>query len=286
MKRRRRNALSGRFIFTSLLFICGILLFAGYSANFNGGIFTRAASAIFLPMQRGIDAIGSHISVNTEEAKSRSALIQENQELRSQLADAQDQVSQLQRQTTQLKDLQELYQLDQSYGQYPKTAAHVIARDSSNWFNSFTIDKGAADGMKVNMNVMAGKGLIGIITEVGTHYAIVDTIINDASSVSAQISDKGQNLITTGSLKDMTESNVIRISSLEDPSASVAAGDAVVTSNISDKYLPGILIGYVTNLTNDANKLTRSGSLTPAADFKKLREVLVITQIKETGDHE
>ena len=84
----------------------------------------------------------------------------------------------------------------------------------------------------------------------------------------------------------MTESNVIRISSLEDPSASVAAGDAVVTSNISDKYLPGILIGYVTNLTNDANKLTRSGSLTPAADFKKLREVLVIMQIKETGDHE
>ena len=115
MKRRRRNALSGRFIFTSLLFICGILLFAGYSANFNGGIFIRAASAIFLPMQKGIDAIGSHISVNTEEAKSRSALIQENQELRSQLADAQDQVSQLQRQKTQLKDLQELYQLDQSY---------------------------------------------------------------------------------------------------------------------------------------------------------------------------
>lgn len=286
MKRRRRNVLSGRFIFTSLLFICGILLFAGYSAGFNGGVFTRAAAVIFLPMQRGIDSIGSHISVNTEEAKSRSALIEENHQLKNQLADAQEQISQMQRQQTQLRDLQELYQLDQAYGQYPKTAAHVVARDSSNWFNSFTIDKGSADGMKVNMNVLAGRGLIGMITEVGPHYSIVDTIINDSTSVSAQISDKGNHLITTGSLKDMTESNVIRISSLEDPSASVTAGDAVVTSNISDKYLSGILIGYVANLTNDANKLTRSGSLTPAADFKKLREVLVITQLKEIGDHE
>ena len=262
------------------------MLFAGYSTGFSGGALNRAVSAIFLPMQRGIDYIGSHILVNGQEARSKAALIEENRKLKDQLANAREQISQLQSQQTQLADLKSLYKLDQSYGQYPKTAAHVVARDSSNWFNSFTIDKGTCEGMKVNMNVLADKGLIGIIVETGPHYSIVDTIINDSTSVSAQVSDKGQNLITTGSLKDMTESNVIRISSLEDPSASVAAGDSVVTSNISDKYLPGILIGYVTDLTDDSNKLTRSGSLTPAADFKNLREVLVITQLKETGDHE
>ena len=58
-------------------------------------------------------------------------------------------------------------------------------------------------------------------------------------------------------------------------------GDKVVTSNISEKYLPGILIGYVCELNNDANNLTKSGQITPVVDFKHLQEVLVILELKD-----
>ena len=57
-------------------------------------------------------------------------------------------------------------------------------------------------------------------------------------------------------------------------------GDKVVTSNISEKFLPGILIGYISELGNDANNLTKSGEITPVVDFRHIQEVLVITDLK------
>ena len=64
----------------------------------------------------------------------------------------------------------------------------------------------------------------------------------------------------------------------------VKAGDSVVTSHISDKYMPGLLIGYVTSISEDDNHLTKSGKITPVVDFKHLQDVLVITTKKETSD--
>lgn len=83
----------------------------------------------------------------------------------------------------------------------------------------------------------------------------------------------------------MTESNTVRFSDLEDTQNAVSVGDAIVTSNISDKYLPGILIGYITTMTTDSNDLTKSGTLTPVVDFKHLQDVLIITQVKDVGDN-
>ena len=61
----------------------------------------------------------------------------------------------------------------------------------------------------------------------------------------------------------------------------VVAGDKVVTSNISDRYLPGILIGYIATVEEDSNHLTMSGKLTPVVDFEHLSDVLVITETKK-----
>ena len=65
-------------------------------------------------------------------------------------------------------------------------------------------------------------------------------------------------------------------------SVTVRNGDKIVTSNISDKYLPGILIGYTKGVTADANNLTQAGYLVPAVDFGHLQEVLIITQKKNS----
>ena len=61
----------------------------------------------------------------------------------------------------------------------------------------------------------------------------------------------------------------------------IEVGEQIVTSHISSKYLPGILIGYISEIEVDANNLTRSGYITPAVDFQHLQEVLIITSTKE-----
>lgn len=86
-----------------------------------------------------------------------------------------------------LEELEELYALDQTYSEYNKVAANIIASDSGNWFNTFVIDKGSSDGIQVDMNVIAGSGLVGIVTRVGDNWAQVRAIIDDMSNVSAQV---------------------------------------------------------------------------------------------------
>ena len=72
----------------------------------------------------------------------------------------------------------------------------------------------------------------------------------------------------------------IRFEQLANNGSVIKEGEQVVASHISSKYLQGILIGYVSEVTVDSNNLTRSGYITPAVDFKNLQEVLVITTTK------
>lgn len=74
----------------------------------------------------------------------------------------------------------------------------------------------------------------------------------------------------------------IRFEQMENNDNTINVGEQIVTSYISDKYLQGILIGYVSEVNVDSNNLTRSGYITPAVDFKNLQEVLVITTKKSS----
>jgi rod shape-determining protein MreC len=156
----------------------------------------------------------------------------------------------------------------------------VIARDSGNWFHTFTIDKGTNDGLGIDMNVIAGGGLVGRITDIGTNWAKVTSIINDNSNVSGMVLASSDVLMVTGSL-ELMENGVISFSQLTDSKNTVEVGDKVVTSNISDKYLPSILIGYISDINQDSNNITKSGTITPAVDFEHLEEVLVILETKQ-----
>ena len=202
----------------------------------------------------------------------------ENQELRAQIDTLLEENNRLKSDTLELARLRELYQLDQDYMQYPKVAARVIAKDSEKWFQVFRIDKGSADGIEPDMNVLCGGGLLGIVTDVGANYATVRSIIDDESRVSAMSQVSADTCIVAGDLQ-LFEDGRLRISNI-DKNSGISDGDAIDTSNISTKFLPGILIGYAADIQVDAQQLTKSGTLIPVADFDNLQEVFVITQKK------
>lgn len=283
MKRRGKSSFPSKYILLLLTVICIMLLFAGYATGYAGEPIRTICNYVFVPMQKGLDYVGESISINSDDTKTKEQLIAENKQLQEQIDELSTQLTNTRLQQSELDTLRELYDLDQTYADYKTTGAHVIGKGTSNWFNTFTIDKGSKDGIKVDMNVIAGSGLVGIVTDVGKNYAVVRAIIDDTSNVSGMILSNNDNCIVSGNLKSMTESNMITFSNLEDSEDKVSTGDSVVTSNISDKYLPGLLIGYVTDITEDNNNLTKSGEITPVVDFKHLQDVLVIMQLKETG---
>ena len=126
---------------------------------------------------------------------------------------------------------------------------------------------------------MRSSGLVGIVVEVGPSWAKVRSIIDDSSNVSGMVLSTSDRCIVSGDLSLMDDGQ-IRFEQMENNENEVSVGDQIVTSYISDKYLQGILIGYVSEVTVDSNNLTRSGYITPAVNFKDLQEVLVITTTK------
>ena len=163
-----------------------------------------------------------------------------------------------------------------------KVGARILCKGSGGWFQVVRINKGSAGGVEVDDNVIAGGGLVGIVTDVGANYATVRSIIDDSSRVSAMALQSGDNCIVAGDLT-LFEEGRLRITNIT-RDGDVKNGDPIVTSNISSKFLPGILIGYAADITVDSERLTKSGYLIPVADFDNLQEVLIITDTKETGN--
>ena len=130
-------------------------------------------------------------------------------------------------------------------------------------------------------NVIADGGLVGLVEEVSSNYATVRSIIDDSSSVSAMTASTSDTCIVSGDLRLISDGK-LAFSQLN-TTDTVAEGEKIVTSNISDKYLRGILIGYVSEITEDSNHLTKKGYIIPVVDFQHIQEVLVIKELKQQG---
>ena len=236
---------------------------------------TGITGYVITPIQKGMNSLGSFLSGFSTNMTDAAALREENARLKAQVDTLTEENSKLVLNKEELDRLQDLLSLKEQYSDYDTVGARVISKGAGNWFSSFTIDKGSNDGISVDCNVMAGAGLCGIVTAVGPNWARVRAIIDDNSNVSAMISTTSDTCIIAGNLQ-LIDQGTISLVKLTDDNNHVHVGDKVVTSSISEKFLPGILIGYISELNNDSNNLTKSGTVNPAVDFKHLQEVLVI----------
>ena len=264
----------------SLLCVCmiGITTIRGSILN----PLRTAVGYVLVPIQSGVNRVGGGLYNELSSVGKLKTALAENETLKTRVNELTEENTRLRSEQFELERLRSLYELDQEYMQYHKIGARIIAKDSSSWFSVFRIDKGADDGIKQNMNVIAGGGLVGIVTDVGANYATVRSIIDDSSRVSAMAQQSGDSCIVAGDLKLFKEGR-LKLSYMEKDD-DIKDGDMIVTSNISGKFLPGILVGYATDITVDYNdNLTKSGYLIPAARFDRLQEVLVITDLKDAG---
>ena len=237
---------------------------------------------VLVPLQTGVNAVGRGIYTGIRDYSQLKEALDENERLKEDIARLTEENNLLQAEQYELARLRDLYELDQEYMNYEKIGARIIAKDSGDWFQVFRVNKGSADGVEVDNNVIAGGGLVGIVTDVGANYATVRSIIDDSSRVSAMALQSGDNCIVGGDLT-LFEEGRLRITNIS-RDGDVKTGDAIVTSNISSKFMPGILIGYAADITVDPERLTKSGYLIPVADFDNLQEVLIITGTKDTGE--
>lgn len=290
MARKRGNRtkrininIPSKYILLAMSILCIVMMILSFTTDFTKGPLEAIGGYTIVPFQKGITQAGRWLTDRSDDIKHMEELIKENEELKSKVDELTIQINNLEQDKYELSELRDLFLLNEKYNDYDTIGARIIAKDAGNWFDTFIIDKGINDGISVDMNVMAGSGLVGIVTEAGPNWASVRSIIDDTSNISGMVLASSDTLIVTGNLENMND-GYIEFSQLNDTEDKVVAGDQVVTSYISDKYLPGISIGYITEINKDANNLTKSGYITPVVDFKHLENVLVITQLKQQKD--
>jgi rod shape-determining protein MreC len=280
MKKTTNDHLKNKYLLAVLSIICALLIVISFLDSDVIAPVKQVSGILITPIQKGINGFGTWMSGLTDNFEDAATLRSENAELQEKVATLTEENSQLIQDREELIRLRELYDLDEQYADYEKVGARIIAKESGNWFQLFTIDKGSNDGIKTDMNVISDGGLVGIVTETGANWATVRSIIDDNSNVSAMVSTTSDQCIIAGDLRLIDEGS-LNLVKLTDADNKVHVGDKVVTSYISEKFLPGILIGYISELNNDSNNLTKSGYITPVVDFRHLQEVLVILKLKE-----
>lgn len=279
-RKKERYHLPTKYLLLMLTLVCVITMVISFTTDIFSKPLNTISGYIVVPFQKGLTNVSSYILDRTDNLKTLESVLQENEELKAKVEELTNENIQLQQDKYELTKLRELYDIDAEYEAYKTTGAKIIARNTSNWYSDFVIDKGTNDGIKINCNVIANNGLVGRVYDVGPNFAKVVSIISDNVNTSGMVLATGDNLIVTGNL-ELMDINAIYFSQLYDEKDQVSAGAKIVTSNISDKYLPGILIGYIASTNRDSNNLTKSGTLVPAVDFRHLEDVLVIMETKE-----
>lgn len=275
-----RIHLKSKHLLVIMTFFCGSAVVSTLASGVTSEPLAEAAGMIVVPFEKSINGIGSWIGEINQTFQDKQDLIDKNQELQDAVDTLTEQNNILIQNQSELSRLQELYNLDEEYSSYPKVAARIISKDPGNWYDTFMINRGSNDGIRVDNNVIAGKGLVGIVTEVGPNWATVRAIIDDSSNVSAMTVGTDDTCVVEGEL-ELIDEGKLRFSQLYDKDDKVTVGERVVTSNISDKYVEGLFIGYVSEIELDTNNLTKAGTIVTPVDFQHLKDVFVITVDKQ-----
>ena len=203
------------------------------------------------------------------------SLLAENESLRAQLAEAQQSARDGIEATEENVRLRELNNLRQKHTDYVMESAKVVLWSSSHWSSSFTISKGSNFGIELGDPVVTEYGaLVGQVTELGTNWATVSTLIDVDMSVGAYVGATGSSGMVVGEFGLMTE-KLAKLTFLAD-GAQLFEGDEVLTSGSGGAFPAGLVIGTIRSVQSEAGGQIEYGIVVPQCELDSLVQVFVI----------
>ena len=204
------------------------------------------------------------------------ALAAENEVLEARIAEMEDVARQADAVARENERLRQLTGLQATHEDYKMVDAYIIGWSSTDWENTYTINRGTAAGIQENMCAVTANGeVVGLVTEVGLNYAVVTTVLDSTLEISGTISSSGYNGMVSGGYIDGHE-KLLKMNYL--PSDSIIRNqDQVVTSG-STVYPRGLIMGYVVDAGFEETGVAKFALLKAAADIDSLEQVFIITQ--------
>ncbi|NLM11409.1 MAG: rod shape-determining protein MreC [Clostridiaceae bacterium] len=275
----------GSKIFIISLVIILVFVLAALTAGEDSrlGVVRNILTVPLNPLQKGIKTVSDKVKDSVNFFREIRTAREENQELKKKLQQMEHELEKVYRLKKENENLKKLLSFKEQFTQ-ETVGCNIIAKDSGNLFESFTIDRGSKDGISVNDPVINANGLVGRVSRVDLLSSKVVSIIDTESSVSARLSKSRDLVILRGDAQLRTE-GLCRLDYIP-PDVEVAVGDKVETSGMSSLYPKGIIIGEIIQIVKNEGQFDYYAIVKPAVDFRRLEEVVVIKVGAEQGEQQ
>lgn len=263
--------------FIIVLVIAVVLTASSIVAGLTGHavLLENAVGIIFTPLQKGADYVQSglrgYISYFTEYDR----LKQENEQLRQTLNEKAKTIEDAERLKAENEWLYGFYNLKSEREELSLLDAKIVSRSGGSLLTVFTLDRGTMHGVRLHCPVITADGVLGSVTQIGTNWAKVESVVNPGAGVSAVVARTGDIGVVEGDFTQSLEGKCLIKYLPED--SEIEVGDKIVTSGYGSVYPDGLVIGIIESLYPDSLSHSVFGVVKPAADMEGTNRVMVVT---------
>lgn len=274
-----RDTSRSRFVLGALLAVCLVLLVLDSRPGDNPvtSAVRFAGTAVFSPVSAAVTTVAAPLSTAYRTALAAPGARAEIEELRTRNAELRGALRDRDRDEVRSAELDRLLTLS-GRGGYEIVAAQAVTQlTPQGYADTITLDVGERDGVRPDMTVVNGDGLVGRVVRTGERSSTVLLLIDGASKVGARLEGSSEIGIVSGTSRSITESVPLRLALL-DATAEIDKGERLVTlgSHGQAPFVPGVPIGTVTKVEETPGTLSRTAEVTPAVDVSALDIVGVV----------
>lgn len=261
----------------SILVVVLVLVSVGLLGLNAVGALGPVKNVLLVPLaliQRGVASLWGNASGLFQSHPTDAELLKRNADLEAQVAALQAQLVQQQVNQADVKSLSDLLNFERGRPENQYLPATIIGRDPSPYLSYLILDRGSDQGIRKDMPVVTGSGLVGQVVEVTSVACKVLPIVDASSSVNARLLKSREEGVVVGQLAGGLQMQYLS------QKVTVASGETVVTSGLGGRYPADIVIGAVNAVQKQDYEVLQKADLTPAVDFSRLEIVLIITNFK------
>lgn len=247
----------------------------------SSAVLPNLAGIIASPFRSAAAAVSDRVSGWADYLTEFDALKEENEQLKLKIAEMEETVRQAEADRDENVRLRELSGLREQRRDLHFESARILVGDTSNWSSMLTVNKGTVHGVEVGDCVVTEAGyLVGVVTEAGSNWSTVRTVLDSETSIGALVFRSGATTVAQGDFALMSEGRLALNYLGTEPD--VVSGDLVVTSGLADYYPSQLVIGYVEEVRSSDNGLSQYAVLRPEAELSGLTQVFIVTSFDIT----
>ncbi len=231
---------------------------------------------VLTPLRSGVSSLTLQAQRLYDYIYRYETLEADNAQLREELAELEDAARQADSVARENDRLRKLLELQKAHEDFLLVDAYIIARSSTDWTSTLTINRGASAGIQENMCAITEDGaVVGLVTQVGSNFAVIKSVLDSSLDISATIASSGSSGMVQGGYASGRE-GLLEMKYLPS-NAIIRSNDQVVTAG-STVYPRNLILGSVVAAGFTDTGVEKYAFLQPAADIGSLEQIFIVTQ--------